>query len=187
MKNGSETIIVRDAKQNDWPDVRQLLDEAGLPLADLGPEQLVDFLVAERSGTGRTETLGIIGLQRFNQVGLLRSLVVSQGDRKSGLGRRLVSAVEANACCAGVRDLWLLTIDAERYFESLGYKMMSRESAPESIRNTEEFSGLCPDGAYLMRKTLDGRGRTRSPSPFNLVRDSTVLPGPTPHVPEGER
>lgn len=155
MKNGSETIIVRDAKQNDWQSVRQLLDEAGLPVADFGPEQLVDFLVAERPGADRSETLGIIGLQRFNQTALLRSLVVNQSDRKSGLGRRLVSAVEANACCAGVKDLWLLTIDAERYFESLGYKMMSRESAPESIRNTQEFSGLCPDGAYLMRKVLD--------------------------------
>lgn len=154
MKNGSETIMVRDAKQDDWQDVRTLLDEAGLPVADLGPEHLVDFLVAERSGNSQGETLGIIGLQRFNQVGLLRSLVVSQADRKSGLGRRLVSAVEANACCAGVNDLWLLTIDAERYFEGLGYRMMSRESAPDSIRNTEEFSGLCPDGAYLMRKVL---------------------------------
>jgi len=154
MKNGSETIIVRDASQNDWADVRQLLDEAGLPVADLAPEQLVDFLVAERPGSDQSETLGIIGLQRFNQTALLRSLVVSQHDRKSGLGRRLVTAVEANACCAGVKDLWLLTIDAERFFESLGYKMMSRESAPDSIRNTQEFSGLCPDGAYLMRKIL---------------------------------
>jgi amino-acid N-acetyltransferase len=154
MKNGSETIIVRDASQNDWGGVRQLLDEAGLPVADLGPEQLVDFLVAERAGSNRSETLGIIGLQRFNQTALLRSLVVSQHDRKSGLGRRLVTAVEANACCAGVKDLWLLTIDAERFFESLGYKMMSRESAPDSIRSTQEFSGLCPDGAYLMRKIL---------------------------------
>lgn len=154
MKNGSETIIVRDARQNDWGDVRQLLDEAGLPVADLGPDQLVDFLVAERPGSDQSETLGIIGLQRFNQTALLRSLVVSEHDRKSGLGRRLVSAVEANACCAGVKDLWLLTIDAERFFESLGYKMMSRESAPDSIRNTQEFSGLCPDGAYLMRKVL---------------------------------
>jgi len=155
MKNGSETIIVRDARQNDWGNVRQLLDEAGLPVADLGPEQLVDFLVAERPGTDQSETLGIIGLQRFNQTALLRSLVVSEHDRKSGLGRRLVTAVEANACCAGVKDLWLLTIDAERFFESLGYKMMSRESAPDSIRDTQEFSGLCPDGAYLMRKVLD--------------------------------
>ena len=155
MINGSETIIVRDAKQNDWQDVRQLIDEAELPIADLGPEHLVDFLVAERSGTDRIETLGIVGLQRFKQVGLLRSLVVSQGDRKSGLGRRLVSAVEAKAFYAGVKDLWLLTIDAEQYFENLGYKMMSRESAPDSIRNTEEFSGLCPDGAYLMRKVLE--------------------------------
>ena len=155
MINGTETIIVRDAKQNDWQDVRQLLDEAELPIADLGPEHLVDFLVAERSGTDRIETLGIVGLQRFKQVGLLRSLVVSQRDRKSGLGRRLVSAVEAKACYAGVKDLWLLTIDAEQYFENLGYKMMSRESAPDSIRNTEEFSGLCPNGAYLMRKVLE--------------------------------
>ncbi len=155
MNNGPDTIVVRDAKQNDWQSVRRLLDEAGLPVADLGPDQLVDFLVAERSGTGQSETLGIIGLQRFNHVALLRSLVVSQSGRKSGLGRRLVSAVEANACCAGVKDLWLLTIDAERYFGSLGYKMVSRDSAPDSIRNTEEFSGLCPDGAYLMRKSLE--------------------------------
>ena len=81
MKNGSETIIVRDAKQNDWQNVRQLLVEAGLPVADLGPEQLVDFLVAERSGAGRSETLGIIGLQRFDGTALLRSLFVRQGDR----------------------------------------------------------------------------------------------------------
>lgn len=154
MKNGSETIIVRDARQIDWPDVRQLLEQAGLPVADLGPDQLMDFLVAERPGTGRSETLGIVGLQRFDQTALLRSLVVDADDRKSGLGRRLVAAAEANACFAGVKDLWLLTIDAERYFESLGYKMMSRESAPDSIRNTREFSGLCPDGAYLMRKIL---------------------------------
>ena len=155
MNSGSDTIVVRDARGNDWQSVRRLLDEAGLPVADLGPDLLVDFLVAERSGPGQSETLGIIGLQRFNHVALLRSLVVSQRDRKSGLGRRLVSAVEANARCAGVKDLWLLTIDAERYFENLGYKMMSRDSAPDSIRNTEEFNGLCPDGAYLMRKTLD--------------------------------
>ncbi len=154
MNNESDTIVVRDARQNDWQSVRRLLDEAGLPVADLGPDQLADFLVAERSGTCQIETVGIIGLQRFNQVALLRSLVVSQSGRKLGLGRRLVSAVEANACCAGVKDLWLLTIDAERYFESQGYRMMSRDSAPDSIRNTEEFSGLCPDGAYLMRKTL---------------------------------
>ncbi len=171
MINGSETIIVREAKQNDWQNVRQLLDEAGLPIADLGPEHLVDFLVAERSETDKGGTLGVIGLQRFNEVGLLRSLVVSEDDRKFGLGRRLVSAVEANAFCAGVKDLWLLTIDAERYFESLGYKMMSRESAPDSVRNTEEFSCLCPDGAYLMRKTLDERGQTPSSSPTNPRSD----------------
>lgn len=154
MKNGSEAIVVRDAGQDDWQAVQRLLDEAGLPVADLGPDRLEHFLIAERPGADQCETLGIIGLEQFDQVGLLRSLVVGESDRKSGLGKRLVSALEANACYAGVKDLWLLTIDAERFFEGLGYKMMSRNSAPDSIRETEEFSGLCPDGAYLMRKVL---------------------------------
>jgi amino-acid N-acetyltransferase len=154
VNKSSETIVVRDASHSDWQNVRRLLDEAGLPVADLGPDRLEDFLVAERASSGHSETLGIIGLQRFNHIGLLRSLVVDQNVRRSGLGRRLVSALEANASCRGVRDLWLLTIDAERYFESLGYQMMSRDSAPDSIRNTEEFTDLCPDGAYLMRKVL---------------------------------
>lgn len=154
MTNISGTIVVRDASHSDWQNVRRLIDDAGLPVSDLGPDRLEDFLVAERSGASRTETLGTVGLQRFNHTGLLRSLVVNRGARRAGLGRRLVSALEANARCKGVTDLWLLTIDAERYFEGLGYTMMSRDSAPESIRQTEEFSGLCPDGAYLMRKIL---------------------------------
>ena len=153
MNERSDTIVVRDAGRNDWVDVRRLLDEAGLPVADLGPDRIEHFLIAEKAGGG--ETLGTIGLQTFDRVGLVRSLVVSEGDRKSGLGKRLVSAIEANACCSGVKDLWLLTIDAERFVEGLGYKMMSRERAPDSIRNTQEFSGLCPDGAYLMRKAID--------------------------------
>ncbi|MFQ6006247.1 MAG: arsenic resistance N-acetyltransferase ArsN2 [Woeseia sp.] len=154
MNDRFDTIVVRDAGKNDWQSVRQLLVEAGLPVADLGPDRLEHFLIAETSGKGHNEALGTIGLQRFGKAGLLRSLVVSKSDRKAGLGGRLVSALEASACCAGVKDLWLQTIDAERYFESLGYKLMSRDSAPESIRQTEEFAGLCPDGAFLMKKTL---------------------------------
>lgn len=154
MNDRAETIVVRDAGRADWKDVKRLLDDAGLPVADLGPNRLEHFLIAERSGAGQGEALGTIGLQRFDGVGLLRSLVVSETDRSAGLGQRLVAALEASACSIGIRDLWLLTIDAERYFERLGYKMMSRDSAPDSIRGTQEFSALCPDGAYLMKKTL---------------------------------
>lgn len=154
MNDRSDTIVVRDARQSDWQNVRRLLDEAGLPVSDLGTDLLEHFLIAERSGADQSETVGTIGLQQFDQVGLLRSLVVSDSGRESGLGRRLVAALEANACCAGVKDLWLLTIEAQRYFGNLGYKIMSRDNAPDIIRKTEEFSGLCPDDATLMHKVL---------------------------------
>lgn len=159
MNDRADTIVVRNVSRSDWQDVRRLLDEAGLPVSDLGPDRLEGFLIAERPCAEQMETLGTIGLQQFDRVGLLRSLVVSDRGRKSGLGKRLVAALEASACCAGVTDLWLLTIDAERYFDNLGYKMMSRDCAPEIIRETEEFSGLCPNGAYLMHKALNNGTR----------------------------
>lgn len=158
MNAGSETIVVRSANQRDWDRIRQLLDRAGLPVADLGPDRLGDFLVAERSESESREALGTIGLQQFDRTGLLRSLVVTESNRGAGLGQRLVRALEANARCAGVTDLWLLTIDAEKYFEDLGYSVMSRERAPETIRNTAEFTRLCPGEAYLMYKALEETG-----------------------------
>jgi len=54
----------------------------------------------------------------------------------------------------GVDELWLLTIDADAFFVSLGYETRERSEAPEAIRNTEEFSGLCPEDAVLMSKQL---------------------------------
>ena len=48
----------------------------------------------------------------------------------------------------------MLTIDAERFFEGQGFAIVEREVVPDSIRQTDEFSDLCPDTAYLMMKSL---------------------------------
>jgi amino-acid N-acetyltransferase len=49
----------------------------------------------------------------------------------------------------------LLTIDAEKFFQRHNYEIVNRERAPDEIRKSDEFSALCPDTAYLMRKSLD--------------------------------
>ncbi|MCI0517368.1 MAG: hypothetical protein L0Y45_06000 [Woeseiaceae bacterium] len=54
----------------------------------------------------------------------------------------------------GVRQLWLLTTGAEHYFEKLGFLAASRALAPPEIRQTTEFTSLCPDSAVLMSKSL---------------------------------
>ena len=58
-------------------------------------------------------------------------------------------AVDSN-----MAELWLLTIDADAWFARLGYEAQQRELAPAEIRETDEFSKLCPGDAVLMRKIL---------------------------------
>lgn len=142
---------LRQARAADWGAVRALLEESELPTDDLGPDRLDGFLVAEDGGA----LAGLIGLQVFGTTGLLRSLVVAKAARRAGLGGKLVGALESAAQTAGITDLWLLTMDAERFFERQGFTVVERERVPESIRGTDEFSGLCPDTACLMMKVLD--------------------------------
>jgi amino-acid N-acetyltransferase len=143
-------IDIRPARPGDFGAVTSLLRGAGLPVEDLAGERMTDFLVAS---TGAS-LAGVIGLEAFPQLGLLRSLVVDPNSRAAGVGRLLVAALEAHARRRGLTELWLLTIDADRYFQALGYVAAERDAAPQAIRETAEFSQLCPGTAILMRKTL---------------------------------
>ena len=141
---------IRPAGAADLEAATELLRTAGLPVDDLSAELLENFLVA----TSNTGVVGLIGLEPFPGVGLLRSLVVDPGTRGASVGRRLVAELEASARQRGVSELWLLTIDADRYFSALGYRVQDRGRAPDAIRGTAEFSSLCPGDAVLMMKTL---------------------------------
>jgi N-acetylglutamate synthase-like GNAT family acetyltransferase len=141
---------LRSASVDDWFAIGSLLAGEDLPVDDLDAEKVSDFLVAEVAG----ELIGLIGLERYSTVGLLRSLVIAKKARRFGLGGKLVGALESAAETAGVTELWLLTIDAQQFFERLGYKIVGREKVPDSIRKTDEFAGLCPDSAHLMMKRL---------------------------------
>lgn len=143
-------IDIRKARSLDLEAAITLLEEAQLPVADLDARKFRDFLVARIDG----RPAGFVGIERFGRYGLLRSLVVAPAHRDAGLGRRLVSALESRARAAGVDEMWLLTIDADRWFEGAGYLRCERSEAPEVIASSEEFTSLCPGSAVLMRKFL---------------------------------
>ena len=143
-------MIVRPGASQDLAILTEWLEAAGLPTADLTGAHMQDFLVAVDDET----PLGMIGLETFGDVGLLRSLVVDPETRSRGVGRQLVAALEAIAVSKGIAELWLLTIDADKYFAARGYTTQERDLAPGSIRGTAEFSDLCPGDAALMKKQL---------------------------------
>lgn len=142
--------MIRPAHPPDLPLAKGWLTQARLPVADLTPEHMNDFLIATLEG----RPVGMIGLEHYGRDGLLRSLFVESDARGHGIARQLVLALERRAEATRVAEVWLLTIDADRFFTKLGYSVVERPAAPESIRSTVEFSKLCPGDAVLMSKRL---------------------------------
>lgn len=131
------------------PKVKHLLAESQLPTSDLSPRHLEHFF-----GCGSVEApKGVVGLEIYDKVALLRSLAVSADSRGNGCGKALVAQAERYARSQGVTAIYLLTTTAAEFFERLGYKRVDRESAPDAIRQTEEFSALCPSSSAFMVKT----------------------------------
>ena len=130
--------------------VKRLLSDAELPASDITPEKLQTFFASESDG----ELEGVVGLELYGNVGLLRSLVVPLRLRSGGRGSALVAHAEGVARARGVAALYLLTTTAERFFRRLGYERVAREAAPPEIQRTSEFSGICPVSSAFMVKQL---------------------------------
>ena len=141
-------MTIRPSVSTDFEPIRALLERAGLPVEDFSPKHLL--FVAQDAG----QVVGAIGFEPYDNVGLLRSLIVDEAARGSGLGARLVRELESHARADGVDEIWLLTIDADAFFARLGYQAADRADAPAAIGKTREFSGLCPASAVLMQKRI---------------------------------
>jgi amino-acid N-acetyltransferase len=131
-------------------EVRVLLERCGLPGEDLEERHMAHFIVAR----GESGPVGVAGLQVLGTVGLLRSVAVDRPARSQGLGKRLVSVVEARARELGLSHLFLLTNDAEPYFARLGYTPQPRSGATLEIQGTSQFGSCCCKSATFMGKKL---------------------------------
>jgi amino-acid N-acetyltransferase len=129
----------------------RLLEQAELPTADLTEAHCESFFFAGSP----SQPTGLVGLEIFGDVALLRSLVVTPERRGTGEGSALLEHAENAARARGVRALYLLTTTAERFFAKHGYARAPREAAPPAIRATREFAGICPASSAFMSRVLD--------------------------------
>ncbi len=143
-------VEIRAAAASDLGTAKEWLAAAGLPTDDLSIPHMDAFLFASE----RSTPVGMIGVQKYSEIGLLRSLIVDEKCRGKGLGAHLVAALESKVAAGGITELWLLTIDADPFFSRLGYEVKQRHDAPTAIQSSAEFSSLCPGDAVLMRKRL---------------------------------
>ncbi|HEY5740614.1 MAG TPA: arsenic resistance N-acetyltransferase ArsN2 [Gammaproteobacteria bacterium] len=127
------------------PELRALLEANGLPADDCAEQAENFYGIVER---GRLIAAG--GLQPAAQYFLLRSLVVAESCRGRGLARALTEFLLARAAAAGSPAVYLLTENAADYFAGLGFEDLARERVPAAIRQTRQFSSLCPDDARCL-------------------------------------
>jgi amino-acid N-acetyltransferase len=142
-------VTLRRAGPADLEAVEVLLRDLELPTD--GVADWVDrFWVGEHAGT----VIGVAGMERYGDAGLLRSVAVAREWRGSGIGRALVDRVLEESRTAGLQDVFLLTTTAEGYFPRLGFACVDRGCVPAAVRASAEFTGACPASAVVMRKGL---------------------------------
>lgn len=148
--NITEKYKTQKAEVGDLLAIQQLLRSCQLPYEDITADKLEHYFVIR----GQEEIVAVIGLEKYNSYGLLRSLAVSNAYRNRGLGKLLVEKLESYAEKGDVKALYLLTTSAASFFSELNYVRIDRDEAPAVIRRSEEFSNICPGSATLMRKEI---------------------------------
>jgi amino-acid N-acetyltransferase len=140
---------VERAAPSDVPGIEALLTAARLPLEGVA-EAFATGVVARDGGM----ILGAAAVEPYGQAGLLRSVVVAEARRGTGLGRQLVLAAEGLARDEGVEELYLLTETASDWFPRLGYEVVDREEARAAVGESVEFTMVCATTGVPMRRRL---------------------------------
>ena len=125
-----------------------LLQQHKLPVSDIDDDKILYLLL------DGGEIAGTAGLDIFEDCALLRSVSVVKERQGRGYGKFMNDAVEQYAKEAGIGCLYLLTTTAKDFFDKQGYCVIKREDAPESVKQTAEFSSLCPATAVVMKKKI---------------------------------
>ncbi|HBH49363.1 MAG TPA: hypothetical protein DDX98_12020, partial [Bacteroidales bacterium] len=92
--------------------------------------------------------------EKYDNIGLLRSLVVKESYKGQNLGLKLVNYLFEFGNRRAIQELFLLTDTAVDYFKKIGFVEIEKESTPKKIKETREFKELCPDTAVVMKKTI---------------------------------
>jgi len=143
------SLIFRKAQNLDIGVIKMILQNENLPYQDIDLSNIELFLAFDA-----TDFVGIVGLEKFADIVLLRSMVVLDGFRAKGYGRKICNQILQMAKNENIIEVFLLTCSAKDFFEHLGFEVIERKYVPDSIKSTTEFSGLCPESAMCMQFNL---------------------------------
>lgn len=139
--------VIMPAGPDDRPAIEALIRAAGLPLECLAD---VHFAVARLAG----EIVGVAGIERHGTHSLLRSVAVSPAHRGKHLAEALIADRITWARSDGTQTVSLLTTDADRYFERLGFQPIDRAQLEVQVPGVTQRAGKACAGAIAMSRQL---------------------------------
>lgn len=140
----SSPIAIRDGIIEDAAVIAVLLGELGYPSQPDGVRaRLARLLVGEGSrvfvAEREAKVLGVLGLHRMpvltslSDVAMIIALVVTEGDRRSGVGRLLIARAEDEARAWQCGRIMVTSAerraDAHAFYQHLGYEYTGRRFA----------------------------------------------------------
>jgi N-acetylglutamate synthase-like GNAT family acetyltransferase len=128
----------------------ELLKANNLPITDLNTGERIFFVAVSDENI-----IGCVAVETYEDSGLLRSLAVADDFKGKGIGRKLLSEAESWAKSNNLKSLYLLTTTASEFFQQLGWIIVERSAAPDSIKNSSEFASVCPSTAVCLSKAND--------------------------------
>ena len=140
---------LRQATGPDLPSIAQLLHEGGLP-AGAARERVGRTVVAQAD----RRVIATAAWEPVGDAALLRSVAVASDARGGGVGLLVVAATLRQVARAGVREVYLVTNDAEAFFTRCGFRTIQREELPEAVSAHRQITRECPASAPVMKLTL---------------------------------
>ena len=141
---------IREARSGDLATVGRLLEQFDLPVGGVEDHFKASYTVAECAG----QVIGSVGVETYGRYGLLRSLVVDPEWRKQGIGQVLTEHRLRWARQRGLSDVFLITVEPT-YVDRFGFEPLARDSVPQEIRNSPEYSEICLESATVMTLSLE--------------------------------
>lgn len=149
-----DSLTIADGRPADTDDVRALLRRLDLS-TDGVAEQIADFLVAREEG----RLVAVAALEDHGTAGLLRSVAVTPDRQGWGLARYLTNALIERARGRGLAAVYLLTKDAQRYFERHGFRPISRAEVRPAVQASPQFKGeACASATAMVLDLMEQPG-----------------------------
>ena len=129
--------------------IARILQANDLPVDDINNPQ-IELFAADLD----EKIIGVVGVEKYGEIGLLRSLAVAHDFKEKGIGKKLVNYFMDWCSQNGIQQVYLLTTTASKYFSKFGFNTIERNEVPEAIKSTDQFKDICPATAMVMKKII---------------------------------